>query len=207
MNSASMRLMVLIGIALSCAHADKKREDERFSPGPASSYQTKQTSEGVTVAAVAYNTEQLAHTAFGKADPNKYGILPILVIIQNDTDKVLSLTRLEAKYERGDDRQIEAIPPEDIQYTIQKRPKEVPLTVGSPFPRIGGGPKKNKNALTGWEIEGRAFAVRMLPAHESANGFFYFQTQHIEGSKLMLSGLREAATGNELFYFEIPLGK
>src|SRR5437660_2159498 len=80
MNSVWMRLMVLMGAALVCAQADKKQDDERFSPGPASSYQTKQSSEGVTVAAVAYNTEELAHTAFGKADPNKYGILPVLVI-------------------------------------------------------------------------------------------------------------------------------
>ena len=196
----------MTGVALVCVYAaDKKKDDERFSPGPASSYQTKQTIQGVTVAAVSYDTEELAHSAFGKVDPNKYGILPVLVIIQNDTDKVLNLGSIQARYGRADDRQIEATAAQDLQYTIQKRPKEVPINVASPIPHIG--PKKNKNPLAEWEIEGRAFNARMLPAHEAANGFFYFETEHIEGSHLVLSGLREAATGQELFYFEVPLGK
>jgi hypothetical protein len=49
-----------------------------------------------------------------------------------------------------------------------------------------------------WEIEGREFAVKMLPAKEGANGFFYFQTHPVPGAKLYLSGIREAATGQEL---------
>ena len=40
---------------------------------------------------------------------------------------------------------------------------------------------------------------------QSANGFFYFQTAHRQGARLYLTGIREAATGKELFYFEIPL--
>ncbi len=45
----------------------------------------------------------------------------------------------------------------------------------------------------------------MLPAGESAHGFFYFQAIHKPGAKLYVTGLREAATNNDLFYFEIPL--
>src|SRR5579884_312773 len=129
MSSVLTRLVVMTGVALVCAHADKKKDDERFAPAPASSYQTKQTIEGVTVAAVPYNTEELAHAAFGKTDPNKYGILPVLVIIQNDTDKALNLREMTARYQRADDRQVEATPAQDLQYTIQKRPKEVPIGV------------------------------------------------------------------------------
>src|SRR5581483_5290121 len=104
MSSVSMRRIALMLVALACVQADTKKEDARFSPGPISSYQNKQTIQGVTVAAAPYDTEELAHAAFGKIDPNRYGILPVLVIIQNDTDKTVSLTRMEAKYERADDR-------------------------------------------------------------------------------------------------------
>jgi hypothetical protein len=45
----------------------------------------------------------------------------------------------------------------------------------------------------------------MLPAGESASGCFYFQTRFRGGSTLFLSGLRQAASGKELFYFELPL--
>jgi len=195
-----------MAMALACAHADKKQDDEHFSPGAASSYQTKQTIEGVTIAAVAYDTEELAHRAFGKVNPNQYGILPVLVIIQNDTDKVLNLSALEAKYERADGRGIDATPSDDLQYTIQKRPRQVPIGPTNPLPKIPG-MKKNKNPLAEWEISGRAFTAKMLPAHESANGFFYFQTDPVSGSKALVSGMKEAATGRELFYFEVPIGE
>ena len=45
----------------------------------------------------------------------------------------------------------------------------------------------------------------MLPAGQTASGFFYFQTGLQRGATLYLSGLAEAGTGQELFYYEIPL--
>jgi hypothetical protein len=45
----------------------------------------------------------------------------------------------------------------------------------------------------------------MLPPGESANGFFYFRTGHRNGSSFYLTGLEDAATGQDLFFFEIPI--
>ena len=45
----------------------------------------------------------------------------------------------------------------------------------------------------------------MLPPGESANGFFYFQAIPESGATLYITGIRNAATGQELFYFELPL--
>ena len=42
---------------------------------------------------------------------------------------------------------------------------------------------------------------------ETASGFFYFRTFFRGGATLLLRGMRQAATGKELFYFEIPLDK
>jgi hypothetical protein len=64
---------------------------------------------------------------------------------------------------------------------------------------------KGKNPLTAWEIEGRAFAAKMLPAGQTASGFFYFQTGLQRGATLYLNGLADAASGQEMFYYEIPL--
>ena len=180
--------------------ADKK--DDKFSPGPASSYATKQTNDNVTVAAVAYNTEELAHTAFGKLNPNQYGVLPVLVIIQNDTDKALKLDAVMTEYTGPDNRHVEATPASDVQ-TLGGPPKAPKVPDGNPLPRL----KKYKNPLNTWEIEGRAFAARMLPPHESASGFFYFQTNARPGSTLYLTGIKEAATGKDIFFFEVPLDK
>jgi hypothetical protein len=64
---------------------------------------------------------------------------------------------------------------------------------------------KKKNPLDAWEIEGRAFAAQMLPPGQSANGFFYFQTGLQRGATIYITGLTEAASGQELLFFELPL--
>jgi len=179
--------------------ADKKN-DSKFSPGAASSYSTRQTNDKVTVAAVAYDSEELAHTAFGKLNPFQHGILPVLVIIQNDTDQALKLDHLTVEYTGADNRHVDAMPVYDVQTLGGVPPPKLPN--GSPIPH-----RKYKNPLNAWEIEGRAFSAKMLPAHESASGFFYFQTAHRPGAKFYLTGIKEAATGKDIFFFEVPLDK
>jgi hypothetical protein len=180
--------------------ADKK-SDGKFSPGPASSYPAKQTNDKVTIAVVAYDTEELAHTAFGKLDPNQYGILPVLVIIQNDTDEALKLDHIEVEYTEVNGRHLENTPASDVQTLGGASRPRVPVATPIPLP------KKNKNPLNVWEIDGRSFAAKLLPAHESANGFFYFQTSHRPGSKFYVTGIKKASTGEDILYFEISLDK
>jgi len=178
---------------------DSNKDAGKFSPGPASSYPAKQTNDHVTVAATAYDTEALAHSAFGKLNPNQYGVLPILVIIQNDTDKVLKLDHLDAEYTFVDGRQIEATPADEVQTLGGAERPNVPTPTPIPIHR------KHKNPLDVWEIDGRSFSSKLLPAHESVHGFFYFQTAPRPGSKFYLTGIKVAATGQDIFYFEIPL--
>ena len=49
--------------------------------------------------------------------------------------------------------------------------------------------------------------ARMLPVGESVHGFFYFQTEYQPGAKLYLTGLKDAASGKDFFYFEVPIEK
>jgi len=197
MRALSICLLLFMGTATLAA--DNNKDSGKFSPGPASSYPAKQTNEHVTLAVVAYDTEELAHTAFGKLNPNQYGVLPVLVIIQNDTDQALKLEHLDAEYEGIDGRQVESTPADEVQTLGGAARPDVP--VASPIPIH----RKHKNPLDVWEIDGRSFAAKLLPPHESAHGFFYFQTTHRPGSKFYLSGIKVAATGQDIFYFEIPL--
>ncbi len=179
--------------------ADSPKDAAKFSPGPAASYPTKQTNDHVTVAAIPYDTEELAHTAFGKLNPNQYGVLPVLVIIQNDTDKVLKLDRLEVDYTGVDGRRVEATPSDEVRTLGGAERPGVPVATPIPIRR------KHKNPLDAWEIDGRSFTAKLLPAHESVSGFFYFQTTHRPGSKFDLSGMKIASTGQDILFFEIPL--
>ncbi len=123
----------------------------KFSPGQASSYPSKQTNEKVTIAVKAYDTEDLAHTAFGKVNPYQYNILPVLVIVQNDTDETLRLDRLKVEYESYDGKLIDSTPAADVPYAVES-PNRPSNPVPTPIPIH----KKHKNPLAG---------VKWRPAH------------------------------------------
>lgn len=189
--------MLLLSLLVASA-ADK---DAKFSVQPASSYPNRQTGEGVTIAAQVFETAGRARTAFGKVNPNEHGVLPVLVVIQNDTGKAIRLDEMRVEYLTADRSQIEATPPEDVPYIYgnkNRKMRQSPIPTG--IPSIS----KSKNPLAAFEIQSRAFAAKMLPPGESAHGFYYFQTGHRSGSKLYITGLKVAG-GKDLFFFEIPL--
>jgi hypothetical protein len=178
--------------------ADK--DTATFRPPPAAGLDRRQTNAQVTIGVDPYTSPDKVKTAFGKLDPYQYGILPVLVVIQNDGDKAIRLDKLKAEYVGPNRDRVDATPAKDVRYV---RGPERPGVITGP----GGKPKilSKKNPLDAWEIEGRAFAAQMLPAGQSASGFFYFRTGLQRGATIYLNGLSEADTGKELFYFEIPL--
>src|SRR5579872_1289819 len=192
-------LVLPLFIATVPAFADKNTAP-KFAPGQVSSYASKQTNDGVTIAVRTYDTEELAKSAFGDVNPYQYGILPVLVIVQNDTNETLRLERIQAAYEGLDDQRIDSTPASDVPYAV-----ETPRRPGNPVPSPIPIKKKHKNPLGGGEVETRAFAARMLPPHEVAYGFFYFQTHHRPGDSVYVAGIKFAGSGKDVFYFEIPL--
>jgi hypothetical protein len=189
--------MVLLSIAV--AYAIDKDKD-RFAAGAASSYKGHQTLDKISIAAVPFVTDEETRKAFDKINPNKHGVLPVLLVIENNTGKALRLN-LETSFVAANGQKIEATPAEDVIYVdgVKKVPKLYnPLP--SPLPR-----RAKKGPLNIWQIPGRAFAAKLIPPGESASGFFYFQTEHEAGSKLYLTGISDASTGKEYFYFDLPL--
>jgi len=185
------RLALFMSIAAAFA-ADKPAP---FRANAASSYAHHQTGEGVTIGVDAYDSGEKLKSAFGKLDPNQYGVLPVLVVIQNDTNKSIRLDRLKASYTGPGGSRIEATPASEVKF-LGPRQRPTPTPIGI---------KSKKNPLSAWEIEGRAFAAQMVAPGQSAYGFVYFQTTIQTGSTIYLSGINEAGTGKELLYFEIPL--
>lgn len=175
------------------------KERPKFDPGPASNYETRLTISKITIAAAPFIRHSQVEQAFGKLDPNREGVLPVLVIIQNDTNQTVALDQIKVALVTVDHDRIDATPAADLKYLAgPEQPK-----VYQPIPGLSG----KKKPLAAWEIEGRAFAARMLAPKESASGFFYFRAPFRGGSTLYLTGLREASSGKELFYFDIPLDK
>jgi hypothetical protein len=187
-----------IAFAVAAAVAGTSAEDKPFRAGTASDY-AHQTSEQVTIGAKSYNTEELTAEAFGKkTDLLKYGVLPVLVVIENKRQKTLDLRNLEVNLVAADGRHAGPVSPEDIPF-LGKRSKTPTMNpVPNPLP-------KKKNPLNAPQIVERAFAAKMLPPGDSTSGFFYFEARPEPGDKLYLNGLRDTPSGKEILYFEFGL--
>ncbi len=191
------RLVLFMSIAAAFA-ADK--EQPPFRAPAATDMPHHQTNGKVTLGADPYVSGDRLKAAFGKLVPYQYGILPVLVVIQNDSGQTIRLDKMKAEYVGPKGDRVEATPASDVRYT---RGVERPPIVTGPRGPLPG--RTKKNPLNAWEIEGRALAAQMLPAGNSASGFLYFQTGIQPGSTIYISGLTEAATGKELLFFEVPL--
>jgi hypothetical protein len=205
MRNFRKNLMLLLGLAggfaasISVASAVDKDKGGKFSPPDIQTVKAKQTSEGVTVAGSAYNTEDEAKTAFGKLHPYEYGILPVLLMIHNDSKNTIQLGGMKVEYTTASGSRVESVPAGEVKYTRSpKRPSYGP----GPIPGVR---LKGKNPLDNRVIEERGFAAKMLPPGDSAYGFVYFHSGHRPGGRLYLTGIKDAASGKDLFYFDVEL--
>ena len=173
-----------------------------FHPGAAADY-AHQSSDQVTIGAKSFNTEDQVAGVFGKkVDLLKYGVLPVLVVIENKRQKTLDLRDLEINLVGSDGRHVSSVNPEDVPFlgTSGHRPRNSPVPLPVPLP-------KKKNPLNAAEIVTRAFSAKMLPPGDSAQGFFYFEAKPEPGDSLYVNGLRDTPSGHEILYFEFAIDK
>jgi len=198
MPLARKRLSLLTSIAVLALAADKDKP--KMDILPAASYPHHMTSQGVTIAAVPYTTEEQTKTAFGKLNPNDLGILPVFLVVENTGNATIRVDRMKLEFVAQGDVRVENTPARDVKYLQgANRPTMIPGPTG------GVHVKAKKSPLAEWEIEGRAFTADMVPPHDKAGGFFYFQTAPRRAAKVVINGLVDAKSGQELFFFEIPL--
>src|SRR5262249_34822964 len=123
------RLALVLSIAAAWA-ADK---DAPFKAQPAASYPAHQTVNGITIGVDPFDKGEKLKTAFGKLDPNDYGVLPMLVVIQNDTDKSIRLSGLKVEVVGPNRERVEATPAREVRYL---KPPERPNMIGGPTGQI-----------------------------------------------------------------------
>lgn len=198
MRFNGLRWLLLLSVSIAAA-AGADNDKQKFEVGPAASYPHHQTSEKVTVAAQPMETDAETHDAFGKLNPNRYGILPVLIVVQNDGSDAVKVAGARFEYTMPDGQRVESTPAQEVKYIHGTRAPNA-LPVGIQIHR------KVKNPLDVWEIEGRAFAAKMIPAGQSASGFVYFQVDTPSAAATVaVAGLSDPVTGKELYYFEIPM--
>jgi hypothetical protein len=192
------RLALLLSISAAFA-ADK--QPPAFKAAPAASYTAHQTNDKITIGVDPYVMGEKIKVAFGKLDPYQWGVLPVLVVIENNSDVSIKLDDIHAEYNGPTGDHIDATPAKDVRYA---KPPSRPSVIGGP---AGAATKilGKKNPLDEWEIEGRALAAGMLPPGQTASGFVYFMTGLQRGATIYIRGLKNAKSGEELLFFELPL--
>ncbi len=132
---SSITLSVIASLAILGA-----AKSEPFHVANATDY-AHQTSDRVTIGAKPYNTEELTAEAFGKkTDLLKYGVLPVLVVVQNNRQKTLDLREIEVNLVAADGRHASSVNPEDIPYLWSQHRRSAPSQV----PHSGSVAEKEK---------------------------------------------------------------
>lgn len=177
-----------------------QKGDKPFSPLPVTEYRNHQVIGGLKIAAVAYERDDDTKPIFGKKNPNEFEVLPVLLVMENTGAEALRLDGMKVLYETRDREKLQPIAPKDLPYVVGVRRPSTGPSYPIPIPL----PKK-KNPLQSVEYDARSWAAKTLMANDKAYGFLYFWTRHQPGAILYISGIRESATGKEVFFAEVPI--
>jgi hypothetical protein len=193
MRTLAKSALALLSISLTIPALDKG-----FKAGAPEQY-AHQENQKVVIGSKSFETEEATSPVFGKkADLNRYGILPILIVIRNNRAQTLDLNGLQVKLTASGSHGVSPLEPQEVAAIAI--PAKEPKILTGPLPR-----RKKNNPLSGLAIVEHAFSARMLPAGEEASGFFYFRTKPQAGMSLLVDGIFERPSGKEILYFEIPL--
>ena len=200
-------LLALIATPLTAASFASDKPFEMPAAQPAQTYAAHDanTQEKAAIAADPYDTPQ--KNLIFRNDYSGQGLLPVFVIITNDSDAPLSLTGMTLELDLGHAR-IQPATENDI-LRIMSHPREPgPSKIPVPIPLPHKSDKRAQKISA--ELEQAQFHAFAIEPHTTHAGFFFFD---ISGSNVALSRASlivshiKDGNGNELFYFEIPLEK
>lgn len=196
---------LLLPALLLAAPAFAQKGETPFRPQPAAAYPSHQKVGPARIAAVKYESDAETKPVFGgKVNPNEFGVLPILLVIENTGGDTLLFDRMQLLYQLpGGRNSVEPTDPRELPYlTGVRRPRQAGAGGGIPSPIPL---PRRKNPLSAVEFDTRAWGAKSLLKGEQAHGFLYFQTRHARNAILYITGIREASTGKELFFAEVPI--
>jgi hypothetical protein len=161
--------------------------------------------ENVTVAVDPYDTAAKENIFVVKY--REHELLPVLLIITNDSNDPIQLTGMKAELVTSDRSKLTPDNDDDILRRIS-HPNASGTHYPIPFPtkKVKGGVNSKE-----WnEIQSALFHARAVEPRSSQIGFLFFDVSDIPnplaGARFYLTGVRNSS-GDELMYFEVPLDK
>jgi hypothetical protein len=163
------------------------------------------SNEKVTVAVDPYNTP--AKTSIFVVHYRDLDLLPVFLVVTNDSDTPVVLTDIKAQLVAGDGTKLNPASEDDV-YRKVSHPRAAGARVPLPFPtkRVKGGVDTKE-----WsEIQSAQFKAKAVEPRSSQAGFLFFDVSDVPnplpGAHFYLTGVRDSS-GNDLMYFEVPLNK
>lgn len=137
------------------------------------------------------------------------GILPVFLVITNDSDRTITMTKMRAQLVTSTRSKLESLEVDDVFRRVGRirGSSTTPARVG-PLPLPGGGAKNKKAQEQYKELTQAQFTAVAVEPHSTQSGFLFFDIQDVRnpvaGSHIYLTGLRDG-NGNDLMYFDIPV--
>lgn len=183
--------------------------EKGFNPpplSPASTYPAHEahTDEKVAIAIDPFDTE--AKVAIFKIKYKDYDLLPIRLIISNDSDRPLMLDHVRIELITAHKEKLSPAVRDDILRKLA-RPEKVTSRPKVRLPIPGTHDNKPISREAREEVETAMFINVPVSPHSTNGGFLFFDVNGIENPEaqahLYITGIK--AGTQELFYFDIPL--
>jgi hypothetical protein len=164
--------------------------------------------EKLAIAVDPYDTRD--KQAIFRVDYLGHGVMPIRLIITNNSDKPISLKEARILFVTAAGDRIQAADPEDVERLMTRKEREgSKIPMPGPIPPIHLKPKASNKEI---EEDFNTFEYQSLVVepHSTRAGFLFYDisdlTNPLKDAHMLLRKLLNSE-GEELFYFEIPFEK
>ena len=194
----------LLLLLLLPAHAERKPKP----PLPAAQYPMHITHDGVTIAAEPGDTKETRPDT--RLDYYSHGLLPIRVIVTNDSTEPVNLDDARIHFIASDDTVLPAATADDIErkFFTEKSAIGTKLPLDFPIPITVG--KKDFQKKIKQDDDDFGFKTTTIAPHTTVAGYLYYDTTDLPTpvlakAYLQLRQVRLATSNRVIENFEIPL--
>jgi hypothetical protein len=170
--------------------------------------------DGLSISVDPYADAARAKEKFGKANPVEIGVLPLEVIVRNDTDRPIRLNlatiQLEVRLKNGGRQDIAWLTAEEVASAIA-HPAGSPTPSARRLPPLGVPlPTKDKKTEKLAEIlRPLTLDADVVAPKGTIHGFLYFNLNHdmslAPGASLYVPDATIVPSNKALMFFEVPL--
>src|SRR5262249_22824071 len=137
----------------------------------------------------------------------QHDLLPVLLIISNDSEQPIQLIDMKAELVTSDRTKLTPESQDDIFRRISHpNASSTRYSLALPTPKAKGG----VNSKEVNEIQSALFRAKAVDPRSSQVGFLFFDVSDVPnplaGARFYLTGIRNSS-GSDLMYFEVPLDK